>query len=493
MNKLPSDTLGVGWTRIGKALDGLLSRATRNRTTALLSLICCGVIFVGVVVIRDIRSANADVSEIYTRSVHGLQRIAKLQYDIQETRRASLYALSTSDSNLQVIYADQSRTADEQVREWIAEYARHTREPAESRLANRLAQDWVSYLSVRDEVLASILEGSAQEAVALDFSRGVPAFDRVRQDLDEMVALYDREASQRLSDVVATSRRSSLRLVELLGFTLLLSIVAVWAVQRGRLLSTLELARLQMEFVASVSHELRTPLAVLRSASDNVADGLITKEADLRRYGCVLQNQSRRMSQLVDEILLFASTEDGKQHLVLKSVAVAEIIRSVCSAVEPLVQQAGFSLDLQIDTNLPPVMADLTGVCQCLQNLVGNAIKYSGSHRRITLCAGASPPRSPVQEVYFSVVDRGIGIDRAEVARIFEPFYRSPRVIASQIHGTGLGLPLARRIADRMGGRLTVSSELSVGSIFTLHLPADVEGEAKGSAKLVEFTASGSS
>jgi signal transduction histidine kinase len=78
---------------------------------------------------------------------------------------------------------------------------------------------------------------------------------------------------------------------------------------------------------------------------------------------------------------------------------------------------------------------------------------------------------SPGQEVRISVSDKGIGMDRSEIPHIFEPFYRSPRVNAMQIHGTGLGLALATRIAETLGGRLSVVSELSVGSTFTLHLP----------------------
>lgn len=473
------------------AIDRLLGRATRHNTALLISIFC-GVVLVAIFVIRDIQSANADVNDIYTRSVQGLQRIGRLQYEAQETRRETLYALSTSDSNLQVEYADQSRVADQQVKDAIAEYGQHAKHPAELLLAGRLRRDWEAYLSVRDDVLSSILEGSTKEAVDLDLARGVPAFDLVRHDLDDVMALYDREASQRLSNVVVTSRRSSLRLVEILGFTLLLSFSAVWAIQRGRVLSTLELARLQMEFVASVSHELRTPLAVLRSASDNIADGLVTKPVDLQKYGAVLQDQSWRMSRLVDEILLFASTEDPKHAYVLRPVSIDQIVSSVLSVVDPVLRQKEFSLDTQIDSHLPPVMAEMNAVCQCLQNLIINAIKYSRDQRRVVLRATAAPAtKETAPEVWISVIDEGLGMDRSELSRIFEPFYRSPKVIAAQIHGTGLGLALAKRIAEAMGGRLTVTSELGAGSTFTLHLNIATEEEMQRSATYAQPTASG--
>ncbi len=434
-------------------------------------MVCCGVAVVGAFVIRDLRAANAEAQEIYTGSVHGLQRIGELQYDAQETRRATLYALTTTDSNLQVEYADQSRDADRQVKEGIAEYRNQAKSSEEIALAERLNRDWLSYLSVRDEVLASILEGSIQEAVNLDLAGGVPAFERVRLDLNEVKRLYGEDASRREANLNASSQRSSYKLVGILSFTFLLSSGAVWAIQRSQMLSRMQLANLQMDFVASVSHELRTPLAVIRSAADNLADGVIRDRDAMRKYGAILQHQSRSMGDLVDQILLFASTEDRNNRYVVKPVSVNQIIESAIATTEALLSGAGIRLDVHADPDLSPVMGDLGGISQCLQNLIGNAAKYGGDDRLITLrvAASASGHGSP-DELRISVVDHGIGIDSSEIEFIFDPFYRSPRVHAAQIHGTGLGLSLAKRIAESMGGRLTVVSQLSIGSTFTLHL-----------------------
>jgi len=451
-------------------MDRVVSAVLRHNATLLLVLVFCAVAVVGVFVIRDLQTANAEAQNIYAVSVQGLREIGELQFDAQETRRATLYALTTNDSNLQVGYADQSRGADQRVTDGIAQYRHQARLPAEMALAERLTHDWANYLSIRDEVLASILEGSTKEAVTLDLSGGVPSFERVRLDLNEVKRLYDDQASQRLGNVVATSRRSALRLIGILGFTFLLSSTAVWAIQRSRMLSAIQLAKLQMEFVASVSHELRTPLAVLSSAADNIADGVVREKADLERYGRVLQNQSRQMTGLVDQILLFASTEDRKKRYVLEPLDVAQIIASLESSTRELIQGAGFVVERHIEPGLPQVMGDLSAITQCLQNLVGNAVKYGAQSRWIGLGVSMGPAEHPPgQEVRISVSDKGIGMDRSEIPHIFEPFYRSPRVM--QIHGTGLGLSLATRIAETLGGRLSVVSELSVGSTFTLHLP----------------------
>jgi signal transduction histidine kinase len=452
-------------------VDRLLLDASRHNAVLLLLVICCGIAVVGAFIIRDLRAANAEAQEIYTGSVHGLQKIGELQYEAQETRRATLYALTTTDSNLQVEYADQSRAADRRVTDGIAEYRNEAKSTEGLSLADHLNHDWITYLGVRDEVLASILEGSTQEAVNLDLKGGVPAFERVRRDLNEVKRLYGEDASRREDDLAAASRRSSYKLVGIFSFTFLLSSLAGWAIQRSRMLSRMQLAHLQMEFVASVSHELRTPLAVIRSAADNLADGLIRDKDAMRKYGAILQHQSRGMSDLVDQILLFASTEDRTNRYVLKPVSVQKIIDSVVADTEGLVRGAGFTLEIRTDHDLPNVTGDLGGISQCLQNLVGNAVKYGGDDRHVTLQAFAfNSGHGAPAELRISVADQGIGIDSSEIPYIFDPFYRSPRVHAAQIHGTGLGLSLAKRIAESMGGRLTVVSQLSVGSTFTLHL-----------------------
>ena len=463
--------------RVASLFDRIVSALSRHNVTLSLALVLCMVGLVGLFVIRDLQTANAEAENMYLVSVQGLRRIGELQYDAQETRRATLYALTTNDSNLQLEYADQSRDADRRVTDGITEYRQQAKQPVEVELANRLNRDWANYLPVRDEVLALILEGSTAEAVHLDLSGGVPSFERVRQDLNEVKRLYEDEASQRVTNVEATSHRSALRLIGILGFAFLLSSAAVWAIQRSRMLGAIQLARTQMEFVASVSHELRTPLAVLSSAADNITDGVVEGKEELRRYGRVIQNQSRQMKGLVDEILLFASTEDRKDRYVLRPLEVSQILEVLIGSTRELIQGAGFAVESRLEPDLPPVMGDLAAISQCLQNLVGNAVKYSGNSRWIGLRAyAAAGEHGDRTEVRIAVSDRGLGIDRSEVDSIFDPFYRSQQASALQIHGTGLGLALARRIAETMGGKLTVTSELSVGSTFTLHLPI-AEGE----------------
>src|SRR5438270_7451706 len=214
-------------THLGRVFDSQWLDHSLSLYGSALVLIVVGCVLAGVgaFVIRDTRTADVQVQRMYAGSVRGLRRIGELQYDAQETRRSTLYALTTSDSNLQVEYADQSRGADRRVSEGIAQYLQEARTDEEAALGRRLHADWAAYLQVRDEVLASILEGSTKEAVSLDLGGGLSSFDRVGQDLEEVKRLYDQKASQQLANVAATSRRTVARLIGVLVFTLLFASV----------------------------------------------------------------------------------------------------------------------------------------------------------------------------------------------------------------------------------------------------------------------------
>jgi signal transduction histidine kinase len=232
-----------------------------------------------------------------------------------------------------------------------------------------------------------------------------------------------------------------------------------------------KLAGLQMEFVASVSHELRTPLSAIFSAGENIRDGYIEGQKDLKFYGGILTSQSRRLIDLVDRILLFASTSAGKKRYSIVRVSVSEILAALRRNIRDELADERCTFEERMDPSLPDVCGDLTGVCVCLQNLIGNAAKYGGKDRWIGLSVSCKQSSSG-SEVAFSVEDHGRGIRASELQTIFDPFYRSPDVRAAKIQGAGLGLALSRKVAQAMGGRISVVSEVGVGSTFTLYLRA---------------------
>jgi signal transduction histidine kinase len=232
-----------------------------------------------------------------------------------------------------------------------------------------------------------------------------------------------------------------------------------------------KLAIVQMEFVASVSHELLTPLSAIYCSGQNAKDGLLQTKTDLMAHGSIITSQARQLIDLVKQILLFAASKSGTNRCTLRTLQVSEILQCVRKNVAMLVEESGSRIEYEVQPGLPNVMGDLTGLTQCLQNLIGNAIKYSGRNAWVGISASFHEVNNDVKEIRISVQDRGPGIPSSELREIFEPFYRSPKVVEAQIHGTGLGLAVAARTAEENGGRLSVTSEVGVGSTFTLHLP----------------------
>ncbi len=238
-----------------------------------------------------------------------------------------------------------------------------------------------------------------------------------------------------------------------------------------------DLARQQMEFVAAVSHELRTPLAVIRSAADNLADGVVHDHPQVRKYGDLVRGEGRRLTEMVEQILELAGIQSGQRGFALTAIPVPPLVRHVVHASSTLIEQAGLEVQYDFPDTLPPVLGDEQGLRRVFQNLVGNAIKYGASGGWIGISARASG-----REVQVTVADKGMGIEAAEQAHIFDAFYRTPEVIAAQIQGAGLGLSLVQRIVEAHGGRVTVRSAPGQGSEFTVHLSSATEQSAPRSS-----------
>jgi signal transduction histidine kinase len=256
----------------------------------------------------------------------------------------------------------------------------------------------------------------------------------------------------------------------IISFGLLLLLVismTMWIIVSQR---AQRLARLQMNFVTAVSHDLRTPITIISSAADNIAFGVVHERQQIAQYGTVIGSQARRLAAMVEQVLLFASVRDASHRPALRPIEVPEMIDSTLAASAELIQAARVNVECHIEPGLPPAMGDPFGVSQCLQNLITNALKYGGEPAwlgvRAVLSENGNGP-----EIQVSVSDRGIGIAAADLRHIFKPFYRSPSVAATPIRGTGLGLAVAKGVAEAMHGHLSVTSVPGHGSTFTLHLP----------------------
>ena len=238
------------------------------------------------------------------------------------------------------------------------------------------------------------------------------------------------------------------------------------------------LAAQQMEFVAGVSHELRTPLAVIRSAAENLADGVVADPKQVKRYGDVIAGEGRRLTQMVEQIMEFAGFESGRATLDVRPADLGGIIEEALRGADPLVREHHATIERRGTTELPAVLVDPSAVSRSLQNLIVNALKYGGAPPAVVVDARRA--EGARREVSVTISDNGGGIAARDLPHIFEPFYRGGDATARQIHGSGLGLSLVKRIMDELGGRITVRTEAGKGSAFTLHLPLAPEGALAG-------------
>jgi signal transduction histidine kinase len=245
------------------------------------------------------------------------------------------------------------------------------------------------------------------------------------------------------------------------------------------------LALLQMDFVAGVSHELRTPLSVIRSAGENLADGLVSGSEQVRRYGGVIRDEGRRLSQMVEQILGFAGLQSGRTAFDFQPVDVREVIARAIQACEPEIRASGCTVETDISADLPGVVADATSLVHCLRNLIDNAVTHGGEGKWVGVSARKVDSGKQAQ-LEIRVEDRGRGIDPEDARRVFDPFYRGRRSVRDQIKGFGLGLALARRIVDAHSGTLWAEPIAGGGARFLIRLPAApgaaaAAGEAAGS------------
>lgn len=267
-----------------------------------------------------------------------------------------------------------------------------------------------------------------------------------------------------LEAVVASARRRNLTVS--FGILVLLGASGGFLVTSARRAE--RLARRQIEFVAGVTHELRTPLAVIRSAGENLADGLVDRHADVLTYGALVRDEGRRLTEMVEQALLLAGAESGRQTTVRRPVDVGRVVRTALAEWRASGDPAGVRTDEQLASDLPPVLGDEGALTRVVRNLLDNALKYGGETPWVGVRTRADDDGRAVALV---VEDQGLGVPADERAHIFEPFYRGRDATARQIRGSGLGLSLVRRIVESHGGRIGVSARADGGSAFTVTFP----------------------
>ena len=245
------------------------------------------------------------------------------------------------------------------------------------------------------------------------------------------------------------------------GILLLLAVSIVLtlaSVQRER-----RLARQQMEFVSAVSHELRTPLAVICSAGENLADGVVQDSTRTREYGALVRNEGRRLTEMVEQVLDFAGIQSGKKTYRSESIDVRDLLDSALSTFDIQIREKAITVEKQVQPDLPFITGDRAALVRLLQNLIGNALKYADSGKWLSIRA-----ESASGQLDIIVEDHGPGISPADLPHLFEPFYRGRSAVDAQIKGSGLGLSLVKQIAEAHGGSVAVESVADRGTLFRI-------------------------
>ena len=235
----------------------------------------------------------------------------------------------------------------------------------------------------------------------------------------------------------------------------------------------MRVSAMKSEFVSNVSHELRTPLASIRVFGELLRLGRAESPEKAREYGEYIETESRRLTQLINNILDFSRIESGRKDYRFEAADLEEVVGETLRTFRPSLQQAGFRLAFSRQGEaLPPVDIDASAVAQSVGNLLDNAVKYSGESRDIEVGVRREGGSAVVW-----VRDHGIGIPRDERQKIFDRFHRVPTGLVHDVKGSGLGLAIVRHIVEAHHGRVEVESQPGAGSTFSLYLPLEAAAQ----------------
>lgn len=229
-----------------------------------------------------------------------------------------------------------------------------------------------------------------------------------------------------------------------------------------------EATQAKSQFLASMSHELRTPLNSIIGYSGILLQGLAGELNEEQAKQLEMVSASgRHLLVLINQILDLAKVEAGQLEFHPTSFGTSELVQEVTNTVRPLAAEKGVELVGEVLAGAESLRCDRTAVEQILINLIGNAVKFTDVGR---VCLRAMRED---RDIVFEVSDTGCGVPSEDMPHIFEEFYQSSALGAKPAGGTGLGLSVSRRLAERLGGGIVADSEVGHGSTFRVRLPAD--------------------
>jgi signal transduction histidine kinase len=236
---------------------------------------------------------------------------------------------------------------------------------------------------------------------------------------------------------------------------------------------------LKTRFLSDLNHEIRTPLNAVRNVARLLLDGYEGPLTDRHRRAIeMMRNSTDALSDLVNDWLDLAKIEAGRTEIRVDPFTVEDLWGALRAVFRPIETDDAVSLVFEPVPPLPLLQTDESKVAQILRNFISNALKFTERGEvRVSAREGEG------DTIRFAVADSGIGIDAANLDRIFEEFAQIENPMQRRVKGTGLGLPLSRRLARLLGGEIMVESEVGRGSLFTLVLPILYETREAAGAK----------
>ncbi len=244
-------------------------------------------------------------------------------------------------------------------------------------------------------------------------------------------------------------------------------VVALYAELDENALQLREAADLKSRFLSYMSHEFRTPLASITSIADILLvgmDGPLT--AEQQKQLKFVQGSVRELTEMVDDLLDLAKVEAGRISISPEWFEMVDLFSALRGMFRPIVANGVVSLAFEEPDEVPPVYTDDKKLSQILRNFISNALKFTTEGEvRVTARLHAA------DTVEFAVIDTGIGIAAEHLPALFSDFVQVDTRIQKRLRGTGLGLSLAKKFAELLGGRVAVESELGKGSKFSVFIP----------------------
>jgi signal transduction histidine kinase len=231
-----------------------------------------------------------------------------------------------------------------------------------------------------------------------------------------------------------------------------------------------ELSRMKSEFISNLTHEIKTPIAAIRSLAGNVTEGWVTDGQKQQEYFHLIGRETVRLGHLVENTLDFSRIESGRKKYRMETLPARQVLERVVERFLALTDGQGVTITPSFDHDLPMITVDKEAIGQAIVNLLDNAVKYSPGSKIVELFAGTTGDC-----VVITVKDRGIGIAKRELTKIFEKFYRVEPAAGGNVPGSGIGLTLVKEIVEAHGGRVEVESEPQRGSAFLVYLPIVLE------------------